>query len=118
MSVKKCVGSMLFQKTGFAEGLPYVSINAIRDALRSVSSYADGLYVTWDCQLYIRSVYDPTTPPQITATFISVGSTTKSRSVMLPPIECPHTPILFGLASGYFFIELSAFKSSTVYAGE
>ena len=41
--------------------------------------------------------YVAVTPAQMTATLI-LGSITSARSVMLPPIECPHIPIRLGSA--------------------
>src|SRR4030095_14068901 len=58
-----------------------------------------------------RSGKRATTPAQMTPALISFV-TTIERSVMYPPMECPHIPMRLGSASGWRFTEATALSTS------
>ena len=98
-----------FQNSGFSSGEPNVSTRVVRqEPGRGVEGGAEPRR-----QRDSRSGYEATTPAHITPALIS-PVITMERSVMYPPMECPHIPIRFGSASTCRFMEATALSTSTV----
>src|SRR4026207_513015 len=97
------------QNSGFSSGEPKVSIRVVR---QEPGRGVEGGDVPRR-QRVSRSGYEATTPAHITPALISPAITIE-RSVMYPPMECPHMPMRFGSASACRFMEATALRTSTV----
>src|SRR6185503_132162 len=98
-----------FQNSGFSSGEPKVSIKVVR---QEPGRGVEGADVPRRHRER-RSGYEPTTPAHITPALMSLVRTIE-RSVIYPPMECPHMPMRFGSASACRFMEATALRTSTV----